>query len=125
MKGLELPVNFLVVLLLVMISVVALVVFLQTSVNSGQDKFGMMREHSELCSVYADAKCVADDVAPKYLRDIRSKLPELCKKLGYVPGGSLCINFDDECGRPCCSTLCPMPKTSTTRTSTTATATTT
>lgn len=121
MKGMEMPILFVVAIIIGMITVIGVVLFLNEAVNDSNKNIDMITRHSELCSIYGDAKCVEKNVAPKYQPGFSNDMINACKKLGYISPFASCVDFDRDCGRICCKSCPPLESVTTTISSTTTT----
>ena len=115
MKGMELPISVIVILVAGLIVVVALVVFTSKSVKGGTNDIDSINQQNALCKTYADMRCTIAN-ANSQESGLPSSLVDICKKTGIIAQDTQCAadlstsegrdKFDRECGRVCCRNLC-------------------
>ena len=105
MKGMELAISPIILLVLGLIVLAALAAFMYVATSQGGKDIDDMQKHSELCKLYSDIRCTIANAgsASKYV-SLQSEMMANCKKVSAIP--AVCLDFDKDCGRPCCSSFC-------------------
>lgn len=114
-KGISLPIETTIVIVLAVIVLVALLFFFSGSVNPGIDRIKLEGQKATLCSDYVsvDKECEsASKVFSVRGAKILTDLGDLGKKLGY----SQCTtpSATAECVKQVCTSFCPQPMSTTT-----------
>jgi len=105
MKGTDLPMNFLAVLVLCLIIIVALAMVLNKSGSETSGQAELIQEHSDLCGKYSELGCNISKASWLH-PGLQNDLKNVCKSLGYISSDATCSDFDNDCGRPCCRSYC-------------------
>jgi hypothetical protein len=123
MKGVTLPIETIVVLVLAVIVLGVLLWFFATSSTPGIQLTKLKQEQSIWCSSYQQNNHDCDENDDDDVGDdIKNKLADICYKLNQAEGGySSCGGtFSNACAKECCSMFCgEPPETASTTTTTT------
>jgi hypothetical protein len=92
MLGMSLPIKYLVGFILVLLTIVVVLGFLQGGVNPISHHISLIEKQQTLCEEYSRFGCGT----PK------QELADVCKELGF----SECETADENCGRICCREFC-------------------
>lgn len=106
MKGMELPIGFLILLIIGVIVFAVVAVLLFMWYQRGGGNISLTQQHTNLCSYYSEFECKISDASFRY-PTLQSDITAVCQELAYISSMNPCSNFDEDCGRPCCRAFCP------------------
>jgi hypothetical protein len=102
-KGMELPVNVIVIIIFSMVILIAVILFINSNLNPLKDSVKTEQRRTELCKTYSEYGCKISDI-PVFILNFESDLKAVCKKTGII--GDDCMPFDEKCGKVCCRMVC-------------------
>lgn len=104
MKGISLPAESIIVIVLAIVVLVSLLVFFTDVFNEGRGSVYWTAKQSKSCTEYIKTDPHCNDWA-SVEESIRSEIGEACFNLGYS-GCSETIAAQDDCVQACCKQFC-------------------
>lgn len=117
MKGIGLPIETIIILVLAVLVLGVLLWFFATSSSPAIDLVKLKQEQATWCASYQQSNNRCDDAGDSSVdQDIKDHLVDVCSKLNAKEGGySHCSGtFSNECAKECCRMYCGESTTTTT-----------
>lgn len=107
MKGIEMPVSFIVIVVIGLIVIVVATILMGNWWERGKGNIANTQKYTDLCTSYSEIKCRIADAILKY-PTLGNDLGNICVKLGYSSPDECAdmATFDEKCGRKCCRNFC-------------------